>query len=86
MYVVLLGVLIILAIISFFVNQKDVLSPSFISCVAYMLCDICAIIGKLSWNNIVISWKVIGIMMIGLLAFICAEFIVRKIYNYNGNL
>ena len=81
MYVVLLGVLIILAIISFFVNQKDVLSPSFISCVAYMLCDICAIIGKLSWNNIVISWKVIGIMMIGLLAFICAEFIVRKIYN-----
>lgn len=81
MYIILLVILIILAVISFFANKKDIMSPSFISCVAYILCNICSILGRFTWNNVIISWKLIGIITLGLLAFIIGEVIVRKIYN-----
>lgn len=81
MYIILLVILIILAIISFFANNKDIMAPSFISCIAYILCNVCAILGLFTWNNVTISWKLIGIITLGLVAFIIGEVIVRKIYN-----
>lgn len=83
MYIILLMILIILALISFLLNKKDITSPSFISCVAYILCTLCSMLGCFSWNNITISWKLIGIVVVGLFSFIIGEIIVRKVYAKN---
>ena len=83
MYIILLVILIILTLVSFYANKKDITSPSFVSCVAYILCTICAMLGLFSWNNVTISWNLIGIVVFGLLSFIIGEIIVRKIYAKN---
>ena len=66
--------------------RKILRPPSFVSCVAYILCTICAMLGLFSWNNVTISWNLIGIVVFGLLSFIIGEIIVRKIYAKNKKM
>ena len=85
MYFVLLIILILLSIFVFFLNKKDLLSPSLISCLVYIFCTIFAIFGQDTWNNIDISWKLIGIVTVGLTSFCFGEFVIRKILKNNNN-
>lgn len=79
-YIILITILMGLMISAAFLTKKDFLSPSFLSCAFFMCSAILGVIGLGTWNNIdSLSFKLIFIIFIGLVAFILGEFLQRKI-------
>lgn len=86
-YGILLILLLILLIISFFKFEKDILSPTFISCAVYSFSVLLAILGLGSWNYVEkLQIKVIFIIFLGIFAFFIGEILARKFFNKKEKL
>ena len=82
MYVLLILLITVLFIITYKIFNKDLLSPSNISILMFLLSTLLAYIGTFSWNNVSdISFKLVFIIIIGLIAFVLGEFITRKFFH-----
>ena len=82
MYVLLILLITVLFIITYKIFNKDLLSPSNISILMFLLSTLLAYIGTFSWNNVSdISFKLVFIIILGLLAFVLGEFITRKFFH-----
>lgn len=85
-YIILVLLLAGLCIFSYIIFRKDVLSPSFISCVMFEACAILSVIGRYSWNDeLNLSPLTIIIIVVGLLSFILGEWIFKKYFNKKQN-
>lgn len=78
MYIVLLIALLVLAIIGYFVFEKDILSPTIITILIYLFATFLAWIGYFSWNTVSISFKLVLIILSGIISFGIGEFAYRK--------
>ncbi len=77
-YIILLLILLIILLIIYYKFDKDILSPSFISCSMFSFCVILAILGVLSWNSEKnLSLTTILVVVMGVVAFCFGEFISR---------
>lgn len=80
-YISLIAILAILCIVSYNIFKKDILSPSFISCIMFEISAVLACIGKYSWNDEEsLSGITIGIVVIGMISFIIGEYILKKFF------
>ena len=72
----------ILLISSFFMYKKynDLFSPTIWYGLIVSVSALCALIGRLTWNNIELGSKVFFIVLIGYLFFLFGEIIVRKLF------
>ncbi len=79
-YITLIIATAILALISYKLFKKDILSPSFIVSVTYFASIVAAFLAKIFnlWNNEEISFKIVSIIIIGIISFILGEFIIKK--------
>lgn len=81
-YVVLILIPIIICIAAFVVFNKDVLSPSFITCTSFFVSILCACIGLLDWNyDKDLSLQTIAIFLLGLASFVLGGFAVKLLEN-----
>lgn len=79
-YIFLIIIVSILLIISYFLNKKEILSPSIIFLSSYLLSIIFAFIGTKSWNTVhELNSKLIIIYFIGMVSFLIGEFYARRI-------
>lgn len=85
MYIVLAICLIFFAIGAYFLFDKDICSPTIITCLIYLFATILAQIGTFSWNTIDISLKAIFIICFGIISFGIGEFITRKLIKKKKN-
>lgn len=84
LYVVLLIIIALIGISCFYSFDKNVLSPSFISCVMYFIAIFLATIGIFSWNHVTnISFKLILVITCGILFFALGELLARKVIKKN---
>lgn len=80
-YIVLSIALTSLLIISYFIFEKDILSPSVITCCIYLISTIIAGFSKLFdlWNFVEIKDTTVMLIFVGVLSFIIGEYITRRI-------
>ncbi len=78
-YLILMIILASLGFICYYFYEKDILSPSVISCGMFLFCTFLAFLGLFSWNEVKnLSLETIGIVLVGIIAFILGEFLARK--------
>lgn len=82
-YICLLLILIAFTLLSYHLFKKDILSPSFITCLCFSFSCLLSIVGIFSWNNVILENKIYWIFAIGLSAFIFGEYLIKKIYEGN---
>ena len=79
-YIVLITILLFMVLMTYVVFKKDSLSPTFISCVAFLCCSFLGFIGLHYWNNQSdLSYRLIIIISMGLMAFFFGEIVARKL-------
>ena len=79
-YIILIYFIIAILIFFYFVNKKDILSPTNIICASYLLSVFFAFLGVGSWNTVsVLNIDVIYIYITGLIAFGVGEVFARRI-------
>ena len=85
-YFILLTLISVIAIISFFSFKKDIMTPTFISCAIYAFSLFLAILGLNSWNNVKsLKIELIIVIVLGLLSFFIGEILARKIFSKINN-
>ena len=85
-YLILLLILFIILLFVYNRFNKDILSPSFISCCMFLFSAFLAFVGILYWNNIKnISFQTILIIVIGIICFVIGEYFARKKTILNAN-
>lgn len=78
-YAILIILLLLMAIGGYFLFEKDILSPSVISILMFLLCACFATIGLSSWNHVnKLSVYLILIIISGLVSFCFGEYLARK--------
>ena len=81
-YIVLAVFCLSLALFAYKIFKKDLLSPTFISALMFLLAVSCAIVGLFSWNYVKeLSLQTILIFIAGLTAFGIGEVIARSIHK-----
>lgn len=84
MYFFILLFIVFIAIISLKIFKQDILSPSFISAIAFAFSFICAIVGMFSWNYVRnLEITTILIFILGIFFFFYGEYLCRKIFFKN---
>lgn len=86
MYIILLVILSTLAVIGYFVFEKDILSPTIITILIYLFSTFLAWIGYFSWNTVNISIKLVLIIITGIISFGVGEFTYRKLKKKKAGL
>lgn len=76
--------IIVLFFITYIVCNKDILAPSVLACIMYIVCTMFAIINIKSWN-IVYQTKTCIIMIVGIISFVIPSFLYCKRIKKNGN-
>lgn len=77
-YFILLLIIIIIGVIAYLLFDKDILSPTVISCTMFALCTLFAMYGLNSWNSVkFLSFELILIVCCGLFSFGIGEYILR---------
>lgn len=71
---------ILIALFSYRIFNRDILSPSLISSLIFLFSTICAIFGLSSWNNISLSFDCFMLLFIGLFSFLIGETIARRVF------
>lgn len=88
-YIILLAILVIICISSYFVFEKDILSVSFVTSIMFIFSLVLSMIGLLSWNTEVrLENKTILIVSLGVFSFFIGEliyYLINKVKNKNGS-
>lgn len=83
MYVVLILGLLALAVFTYRFFNRDVLSPSFLLTLSFLLSGVAAFVAKIFglWNDVELGPFVCFIVIVGLLATIVGEYLTRRFFN-----
>lgn len=70
--------LLVALFIAFFLNGKDIISPTVITILTFLIGSIFSIIGSLEWNNSSLSFVTILVVLLSIVSMECGELLVRK--------
>lgn len=78
-YLLLIIIMFIIMVASFIMFKKDLLSPSIISTLSFLMAIIFSFVGIFSWNTENnLSYTSIAIILIGIISFVIGELVCRK--------